>query len=64
MNRLEQGVCVKCGMPLVIERTDSIPLHGECEKEIRTQAMRPGKKHLLKSPVLTQRGMRYVPPGR
>ena len=61
MNRLEQGVCILCGLPLTVERTDSIPLHGECEKEVRQKAMNLKKKG---NPTkwICMKGMRYVPP--
>lgn len=60
MNRIEQeGMCTKCGLPLIVTRTDGIPLHADCEKEVRQAAM-----HRKKKPDgwFSLRGYRYVPP--
>lgn len=39
-NRLDDGVCLACGEAMLVERLDGVPLHAECEKEIRAKARR------------------------
>lgn len=61
MNRLDQEVCVVCGMPFTIERTDGVPMHGECEKRVR-QNRGKGMRKKKHDGFLNLRTLRYVPP--
>lgn len=59
---IREGLCIVCGQPLIIQRTDNIPMCAECDKRARQVATGKKKKNLMKSPHLCLSRMRYVAP--
>jgi ribosomal protein L37AE/L43A len=63
---LQEGMCVKCGMPLLIERVDGIPLCGECDTNVRKSAylvlQNKKKAHSHNKVKMSLAHARYVDP--
>ena len=60
---LDDMVCGKCRLPMLVVRTDGIPFCSECEKIIRKEAAEKlaTRRSRENRPKLSMKNLRYVP---